>query len=80
MDDTFDLPVFYKDEELFFPAALHQFGYTHRFEVLVNGVAVQFERDEEGAYRALVDSDENNKHFDLALLKAIAESIETILK
>jgi hypothetical protein len=80
MDEPFDLPVTYKGEELLFPAQLKQLGYIHQFEVDVYGTAVFFEPDEEGVYRAIIDSDQLNRQVNVALLKAIAEGIETILR
>lgn len=80
MNDSFDLPVTYKGEELFFPAVLRQFGYTHRFEVCVGDDVVMFERDEEGAYRALMNTEHQPTHLKPELLQAIADGIEAVLK
>lgn len=55
MDDTFDLPVTYKNRELIFNAKLSQFGYSYKFEVGVNGITVLFEPDEERNFRAIID-------------------------
>ncbi|MBB1284315.1 hypothetical protein HRH25_08025 [Flavisolibacter sp. BT320] len=80
MEDSFDLPVVYKGDEVLFPARLLQTGYTHRFEVDVYGTPVYFEPDEERNYRALVDTDGEGKEVPLELLKAIAAGIEAVLK
>jgi hypothetical protein len=80
MNDTFDLPVRYKGEELLFPATLRQLGYTHRFEVCVGDELIFFERDEEGAYRALVSGDHQPADLKPELLQAIADGIEAVLK
>ena len=82
MDDSFEIPVLYKDLELLFPARLSTFGYTHKFHVDVYGQEFFFEKDDNGAYRALVDPSnlEQTKITDVELLKAIAASIEFILK
>jgi hypothetical protein len=80
MEDSFDLPVVYKGEEVLFPARLLQTGYTHRFEVDVYGTPVYFEPDEERNYRALVDTDGEGKEVPLELFKAIAAGIEVVLK
>lgn len=61
-------------------AQLIQQGYTHKFQVTVEDLEVYFEPDEEGSYRALVDADSLPKHIEPALLQAIAEAIETILR
>jgi len=82
MDEGFELPVQYKGEELFFPAKLESFGWTHRIVVDVYGSVVSYERDEEGLWRALVSMQdlEANKHIDVELLKAIADAIKEVLK
>lgn len=80
MDDVFDLPVLYKNEELLFPARLQQTGYTHRFEVDVYGTMVYFEPDEERNYRAVLDPSQPEKSVPLDLLQAIATGIETVLR
>ena len=80
MDEPFDLPVLYKGEERLFPSYLQQFGFTHRIIVNVHGTEVAFEPDEERNYRALIDPDEMNKKLTVDLLKAIAETIEHIVK
>ena len=80
MDQPFELPVTYKEKDLLFPAQLIQLGYTHKFEVLVEDIAVYFERDEEGNYRALVDPETLPQHLEPALLQAISEAIKTILR
>ena len=82
MDESFEIPVLYKDQELFFTARLLTVGYTHKFQVDVDGRELFFEPDDNGAYRALVDPAfmEEGKKIDIGLLKAIAASIEDILK
>ena len=73
------MPVIYKGEELLLPAQLLPYGYTHRFQVEVNGQVVFFERDEEQNYRAIIDQELNGRDMDKGLLKAIAESIQNVL-
>lgn len=80
MDDVFDLPVLYKDEELFFPARLQQTGYTHRFEMDVYGTTVYFEPDEERNYRAVLNPSYPDKIPPLDLLQAISTGIEAVLR
>ena len=81
MDGGFELPVCYDGKEFMFPAELHLYGFTQKIEVLVNGINVMFERDEERKWRALVDPTEIEKHksIDRGLLRAIADSIEEVL-
>lgn len=80
MDEPFELPVFYKGEEHLFTSQLQQSGYTHKIIVNIYGTDVAFEPDEERNYRALIDPEKIDKGIDLDLLKAIAETIEQIVK
>ncbi len=82
MNETFELPVIYNDEELLFPAQLRHLGYTHVFIVDVAGTEIYFEPDEERHYRAMIDPEktEGNNRMDVALLQTIASTIESILK
>ena len=82
MNNDFELPVSYKGKELLFPGQLHQYGYSQKIEISVNGASIFFERDEEGNWRAIVDPSEfeKNKSFSIELLQAIACSIEEVLK
>lgn len=47
MAEQFELPVEYKDEELFFKTRLLRYGYTQKFHVDVYGQTIIFEPDEE---------------------------------
>ena len=80
MEDEFELPVLYKEEELLFPARLQQTGYTHRFEVDVYGTRVYFEPDEERNYRAVLDPAQLENTVPLDLLQAISTGIEAVLR
>ena len=82
MEDTFDIPVTYKEKELLFKSQLLILGYTHKISVDVNGTEVLFEPDEERNYRAVIGPEkmEGMKTIDKELLKAIAGAIETIVK
>ncbi|MBD0331192.1 MAG: hypothetical protein ICV66_00910 [Chitinophagaceae bacterium] len=81
MDEPFELPVTYKSKELLFPALLLMLGYTHKFQVQVNGLEVLFEPDEERNYRAVIEPEQvKSSKIDVELLKAIAGAIEAIAK
>jgi hypothetical protein len=82
MNESFDLPVVFKNKEMLLPAQLHQYGYSFKIEVEVNGTAVFFERDEERNWRAMVQpSDmEMNSSLSKELLQAILTSIERVLQ
>jgi len=82
MHESFDIPVIFKDKELYFNARLLHLGYIYKFLVDVNGVEVFFEQDDEGSYRATVDPDklEEGNKINTRLLEAIAASLEEILQ
>jgi hypothetical protein len=82
MDEEFDIPVTYNNQQLNFPARLLAYGYSYKIEVDLKGTKVLFEPDEERNWRALVAYEEvqANKNMDRELLKAVAASIEEILK
>ena len=82
MNESFELPVLFREEELLFPARMVQLGYTHRFIVDIYGGEVAFEPDEEQNYRAIIDTNltENGKTLNIDLLKAIANTIETVIR
>jgi hypothetical protein len=48
MQETIEIPVIYKDQELTFKAHTVRFGYVHHIIVDVNGTNITIERDEEG--------------------------------
>lgn len=82
MEAAFEIPVTYNNQLLLFPARLVQTGYIHQFEVLVNGHSFLFEKDDEERYRAIAApaTIDSVRHIDTALLGAIAEAIEEILR
>ena len=81
MEDPFILTVNYKGQDRDFEAELLQLGYTHKFHVIVEGVDLYFERDEERNYRAILGEDgtPSRRLPDMELIKLIAEKIEAIL-
>lgn len=79
MDDTFEIPITYKGEDLSFTAKLIALGYVHKIQVDVYGVHVIFEADEEGSYRAIVDTTIiKDQHVDIGLLREIASTIQSV--
>jgi hypothetical protein len=82
MDEGFELPVHFNGKELSFAGKLHVYSYTQKIEIDVNGTGVLYERDDEGEWRAIVDPTklEKNKSINTALLQAIANAIENVLK
>jgi hypothetical protein len=82
MSDQFTLSVDYKGEERQYTADLLIQGFTHKFRVLIDGVEVFFEPDEEGHYRAIKMPWQEERQFtktDIGLLGEIQQKIEAIL-
>ena len=82
MVEDFKIPVLYNNQRLNFPAQLLRYAYSYKIEVDVEGTLVYFEPDEERNWRALVGQEEApvNRNLNGELLKAIASSIEEIVK
>jgi hypothetical protein len=82
MNEPFDLPVMYNNKEILLPAQLHQYGYSFKIEVEVNGTPVFFERDEDRNWRALIDpsTGDINSALTTELLQAISNSIQLLLQ
>jgi hypothetical protein len=57
MDDLV-LPITYGGEDIELPLKMYAYGYTFRVEIMIGKTPVIFEPDEEGSYRALVDTGE----------------------
>jgi len=80
MEDSFIITVTYKGQDRDFEAELLQMGYTHKFHVIVEGIDLYYERDEEGCYRAVLGESSSAQRLpDVELIKLIAEKIEAIL-
>ncbi len=79
IEETFEIPVSYKNDELTFKAHVIRYGYIHHIIVDVDGTNITIERDEEGNYRALVDPQKmNDNKIDIELLKAIVGVLEAL--
>jgi hypothetical protein len=81
MEESLEIPVSYRGEELSFPCRVVRAGYAYVFQVEVAGLPVTFEPDEQGSYRAAVGAapEREARRIDTGLLKAIAEVIESIV-
>ena len=81
MEEDFILPVTFNEKEMEFPARLRAYGYSFKIEVDINDMKVQFERDEERNWRALISYEEvqANKKLNGELLRAIAGTLDTVL-
>jgi hypothetical protein len=80
MDEAFVLEVEHNGKPLQFETRLMRLGYTYKLSVMVDEIEILFERDEEGGFRAIVPEgvdQKNRRSIDPALLKSIADAIET---
>ena len=82
MDDGLSIDVVVGGKEYTFETRLAAVGYTHRFYVLINGIEVVYEPDEERNYRAVLNNADHAKvnDHDMELIKAVGEQIEAIGK
>ena len=80
MEDSFQIPVVYRDKELQFNARLLQLGYVQKIEIEVSSQQVFLEKDDEENYRAVLANIESENKIDKELIIAIVESIEELLK
>jgi hypothetical protein len=82
MEEGFELPVQYKDEELSFPGRLLNYGYSYKIELEIFGTMLLFEPDEQRIFRALIAPEEMNKHKEITvgLLEAIVKALDDLLK
>ena len=81
MEDEFEIPVVYHNQQLSFKAKRLILGsYTQKLQVDVNGIDVLFEVDEERNYRAYIDpmNTEAIDKVDKELLSIIIETIESM--
>jgi len=79
MTDHFTITVSLRGEERDFNAQWKPWGYTHRFTVDIDGVAVFFEPDEEGQYRAVIAPEQDEKTIkaiDKGWLEAIRQTLQ----
>lgn len=82
MEEPFQLPVSYKGHDHSYEAQLHLRGYTYQIRVTVEGTDIYYERDEEGAFRAVLANDAAEKEIqkiDRELLEAIMQQLEALL-
>lgn len=80
MNEEFELPVVFDNNQYRFKTRLLQLGYTHKFQVDVDGIELLFEPDEERNYRAWIDpaNQEALLKVNPHLLKEIALALESL--
>lgn len=82
MEEPFLLTVSYKGHDQDYEAQLQLRGYSYQIRVSVNDVDIFYERDDEGAFRAIVSAEAVEKNVKLpeaGLLEAIAQKLEELL-
>jgi hypothetical protein len=79
MEEVLMLPVDYNDEELEFEMKIQQ-GYVPKVEIIIDGIPVIFETDNDERYRAIVSHEQmhQNKYMSTGLLQAIANQLEIL--
>ena len=76
MQESFELPVQFRNKTIVLPAKLTSWGYSYRILVTLEDQVIIFEPDEERHYRALLA--EGQRPPPPEMVKAIAESIESV--
>lgn len=81
MEPEFEIPVHFRNQELLIPAALRVQGYSYRIETEVEGLMLNFERDDSGEFRALIppETAANAKLPPTELVAAIAAALDQLL-
>lgn len=74
------LPVIYQGEELNFPMTVYRSAFGFRITVVVDGIELFFERDEEMKLRGLISTDNQAKDKEISpgLFDAIATSLQAV--
>ena len=82
LDNSFELPVTYNGTDHLFPSILLTYGYSYKIAVTVFDTIINFEPDEEGNFRALVNPEEikDNSAITKALLQLIAATLQEVLR
>ena len=81
MDEPIMITVLYEGEERNLEVQLQLTGYTHRFLVVIDGVDIYFEPDEERQYRAIIPPEQADRarKIDRDLLQAVADTLHEVL-
>ncbi|MBC7391633.1 MAG: hypothetical protein H7329_20725 [Opitutaceae bacterium] len=81
-EEDFEVPVLYKGKIVNLTARLISGRYAYKIQFDISDMKVDFEKDDEGSWRAmLTENDFQKDHkIDTGMLQAIAESIDDIMK
>ena len=78
MDEIVQIPVVVKGEDREYSAQVQAWRYGVRFLVDVDGVEMIFERDDAGAFRAMLPEGFGGKMPDRAVVEGIAEVLNSL--
>lgn len=79
-NDTFEIPITWKGNEISFAAKLIPTGYITRIGIDIYGEEVVLEPDEEGQYRVVMETDASGNYpeIDIPLVREIAHVLNTV--
>ncbi len=82
MEDRFSIDVVHNNKEVIFDAHLVTIGYIPQFHILINGIEVVYEPDEERNYRAIVEPSKIAllKTTDMELIQLVGQRLEELTK
>ncbi len=80
MEDEFNIDLELDGRQYSFSVKLAKSGYSFKFHVLIDGIDVVYEPDEERNYRAILNESDSAsiKRNTVVLIKAVGEKIESI--
>lgn len=81
MDNSFEIPLHYRNKDLVIPATLVLQGYTYRIEAELEGTLFYFERDDSGDFRAILPPDlpQEAKLPETGLIQSVTEALNELL-
>lgn len=80
MSDQFEIPVFYKGKDLLYTGMLISTGFTYKIQVDIDEVIINFERDDENNFRAVLQQSQLllADKIDKALVKEVGETLQQL--
>lgn len=79
-EDSFELPVVYRGQELLLPGRLVQMGYTYKIYIAVEGQEIIFEPDEERNLRVVVATETARMRLSTKMIREIGEALQRELR
>ena len=79
MEHNFELPVLHKGEELILNGRLVPTAYSYKLFIVVNGVELIIEKDDEGELRVLTQEGEEKQLPDKALIADVLDALQQIV-